>query len=89
MLWPRPPAPPPAHSSHLLFFVSLLQVAAGGVDTGVERLGLSRPQEQLDEQTRRFREQVWWCLEVVLPVLVVICGEPAVATLLSVYVCLL
>jgi hypothetical protein len=34
-----------------------LQVA-GGVDTGVERLGLARPQEQMDEQTRRFREQV-------------------------------
>lgn len=34
---------------------------AGGVDTGVERLGLSRPQEQMDEQTRRFREQVCVC----------------------------
>lgn len=34
-----------------------LQVA-GGVDTGLERLNLARPQEQLDEQTRRFREQV-------------------------------
>jgi hypothetical protein len=31
---------------------------AGGVDTGLDRLNLARPQEQLDEQTRRFREQV-------------------------------
>lgn len=40
-----------------MIFNPLLQVA-GGVDTGVERLGLGRPQEQLDDQTRRFREQV-------------------------------
>lgn len=40
-----------------MLFTPAPQVA-GGVDTGVERLGLARPQEQLDDQTRRFREQV-------------------------------
>jgi hypothetical protein len=38
--------------------VYLVVQVAGGVDTGLDRLNLSRPQEQLDEQTRRFREQV-------------------------------
>jgi hypothetical protein len=56
------------HLTRMLLSAPATQVA-GGVDTGVERLGLARPQEQLDDQTRRFREQVrprgWglviWC----------------------------
>lgn len=35
-----------------------VQVAAGNLETGVGRLGIGRQEEQLDEQTRRFREQV-------------------------------
>lgn len=34
-----------------------MQVAAGNLETGVGRHLLTQPQEQLDEQTRRFREQ--------------------------------
>lgn len=49
-----------------LLCVCVTQVA-GGVDTGLDRLGLARPQEQLDEQTRRFREQVGLgCLHTLL-----------------------
>lgn len=35
-----------------------VQIAGGSLETGVERLGPGRQEEQLDDQTRRFREQV-------------------------------
>jgi hypothetical protein len=44
---------------NLLHISACVQVAGGSLETGVaSRLTLGRQEEQLDEQTRRFREQV-------------------------------